>query len=96
MSYLLDTCILSTLRKIKKHPQEKLEIWITKHPVAAYYISVLSIGEIQKGIARLDSQDHKKKMVLEDWLMGDLIPRFEGRILNIDVLKTLSIKHPHP
>lgn len=90
MTYLLDTCILSKLRKIKTHPNQKLETWFEKHSESAYFINVLSIGEIQKGIAKLGTLDHKKKMILDDWLIGELIPRFESRILVIDSL-TASI-----
>jgi len=90
MSYLLDTCILSKLRKIKSHPNKKLESWFEKHTETVYFISVLSIGEIQKGIAKLDHREIKKKMLLEDWLIGELIPRFDGRILTVD-LQTASI-----
>jgi predicted nucleic acid-binding protein len=85
MSYLLDTCILSKLRKIKTYPHQKFESWFAKHPESAYFISVLSIGEIQKGIAKLSLHDNKYKMILQDWLMGELIPRFEGRIIDIDM-----------
>jgi len=88
MSYLLDTCILSKLRKIQTHPNEKLESWFRKHPESAYFINVLSIGEIQKGIAKL--VQHENKRILEDWLTGELIPRFENRILTIDA-ETASI-----
>lgn len=84
MTYLLDTCILSRLRKIQTHPNPKLESWFEKHSESAYLISVLCIGEIQKGIAKLGSHDIKRKMILEDWLIGELIPRFENRILMID------------
>jgi predicted nucleic acid-binding protein len=86
MTYLLDTCILSKLRKIKTRPNQKLETWFEKHPESAYFINVLSIGEIQKGIARLGMHDTKFRMILEDWLLGELIPRFENRILTIDTL----------
>ena len=89
MSYLLDTCILSKLRKIKSHPDKKLESWFEKYSESSYFISVLSIGEIQQGIAKLGTQDHKHKMILENWLMGELIPRFEGRILDINLETTL-------
>lgn len=85
MSYLLDTCILSKLRKIKVHPNEKLAEWFCKHLETQYFISVLSIGEIQKGIAKLEEADTKKKMILNDWLMGELLPRFEGRVMEIDI-----------
>lgn len=83
MTYLLDTCILSKLRKIKTHPNKKLESWFETHSESSCYISVLTIGEIQKGISKLGSNEPKMKMGLENWLMGELIPRFEGRILEI-------------
>ncbi|HSX12348.1 MAG TPA: type II toxin-antitoxin system VapC family toxin [Rhabdochlamydiaceae bacterium] len=90
MTYLLDTCILSKLRKIKTHPNKQLEAWFGKHPESVYFISVLNIGEIQKGIAKLDSHENKYKMILQNWLIGELMPRFEGRILTID-MQTASI-----
>lgn len=90
MSYLLDTCILSKLRRIQTYPNKKLESWFGKHPESAYFISVLSVGEIQKGIAKLGINQNKNKMILEDWLIGELIPRFQNRILTIDT-QTASI-----
>ena len=88
MSYLLDTCILSKLRKIQKKPDKILQDWISKHSEGSYYISVLTIGEIQLGINKLNTKnndDLNKKLVLEDWLISELIPRFNGRILIIDL-----------
>jgi predicted nucleic acid-binding protein len=82
MSYLLDTCILSIWRKIKTHPNKNLEDWFCKHPESSYFISAISVGEIQKGISKITPGP--KKMILEDWLFGELIPRFKGRILSID------------
>jgi len=87
MTYLLDTCILSKLRKIKKYPDKKLAAWIRKHPESEYYISVMTVGEIEAGISQLkakNASEKKKKMVLEEWFHGDLIPRFQDRILSID------------
>lgn len=87
MSYLLDTCILSKLRKIKKYPDKKLENWIQKQNESAYFISALSLGEIQLGISKLNlskSDDKQKKRVLENWLHEELISRFNNRILMVD------------
>jgi toxin FitB len=87
MSYLLDTCILSKLRKINKQPNEKLEKWVSKNHESHYFISTLTIGEIQSGISKLSlkKQDEKKKrLILENWFLEDLIPRFNNRILNVD------------
>lgn len=84
MSYLLDTCILSKGRK-NNADAEKLKQWFDQHAETSYFISVISIGEIQTGISKLKQEEHKKRMIFENWLLGDLIPRFEGRILGIDI-----------
>lgn len=88
MSYLLDTCILSKLRKITKYPDLKLEKWVAKNSENSFFISVLTIGEIQSGISKLNlknNEEKKKRLILEDWFIEELIPRFSNRILYIDV-----------
>ncbi|MEI8301013.1 MAG: type II toxin-antitoxin system VapC family toxin [Chlamydiota bacterium] len=90
MTYLLDTCILSKLRKLKIHPNHSLESWLKKHKTDAYYISVISLGEVQKGISKMKETEVHHKMILENWLISELIPFFENRILPIDV-STASI-----
>jgi predicted nucleic acid-binding protein len=88
MTYLLDTCVLSKLRRISKYPDPKLRNWIEQHPASFYFISVFSIAEIQAGISKLDdkSTDRKRnKADLEDWLYNDLIPDFQGRIVDFDL-----------
>jgi toxin FitB len=83
MSYLLDTCILSKLRKIDKYPDRDLASWIIKHDENDFFLSVLTIGEIEQGISKLKNQ--KDKRILEDWFRGDVVARFKGKILNIDL-----------
>lgn len=93
MSYLLDTCIISKLRRISKYPDPKLEIWFQKHPANLYFISAVSIGEIQIGISQIKEVNEKQrahKAVLEDWLVGELIPAFHGRILPLDLSVMLA------
>lgn len=93
MSYLLDTCILSKLRKIEKHPDKKLELWIKKHHEDQYFISSLTIGEIQSGISKLSlkkNDEKQKRLILENWLIDELIPRFHNRICPIDIEVTLT------
>lgn len=87
MSYLLDTCILSKMRKLNRHPDTKLENWIKKHHETSYFISTLTLGEIQAGISKLkfnNSTELQKTLVLEDWFFNELIPRFSKRILSVD------------
>ena len=93
MSYLLDTCIISKLRKISKQHDIKLENWIKKHNENLYFISALTIGEIQSGISKLNlkkKEEEKKRLILENWLLEELIPRFHNRILTIDIEVVLA------
>jgi predicted nucleic acid-binding protein len=88
MTYLLDTCILSKLRRMAKYPDVTLRNWIEQHPASLYCISVFSIAEIQAGVSKLHdkSPDQRKfKSDLENWLFNDLIPDFEGRIVDFDL-----------
>lgn len=79
MSFLLDTCVLSELRK--KVP-EKTKNWFEGKDQDLFYISVVTIAELWDGIQRL--QDSKKKKDLEDWFFGDVHNQFVDRILSID------------
>lgn len=51
MNYLLDTCVLSEL--IKKQPDQQAVRWISASDESKLFISVLTIGELHKGIAKL-------------------------------------------
>ena len=79
MKYLLDTCAISEL--VKKKPSKKVLQWIQGCDEDAIYLSVLTIGEIQKGIAKL--ADSKRKAKIQQWLDHDLHNRFAGRIIPI-------------
>ncbi len=80
MKYLLDTCLLSEL--IKKNPCRKVTGWIAEIEESDLFISVLTIGEIHKGIEKLP--DGKKKEKLHQWVNVDLIERFANRIIDFD------------
>jgi len=79
LKYLLDTCLISEL--IKKTPEPSILSWISSMEEHHLYISVLTLGEIQKGISRLVSS--KRKHSLQSWLNEDLRNRFENRVLEI-------------
>ncbi len=80
MKYLLDTCMLSEL--IKKNPSQKVTRWLSKNDEIDLFISVLTIGEIHKGIEKLPESKRKEK--LHQWVNTDLIERFKGRIIDFD------------
>lgn len=86
MNYLLDTCVLSELRKNDADPRV-LE-WIGKAHESRLYLSVITLGEIEKGIAKLG--DSKKKQDLRLWLEQDLVERFGERVLAVDAETALA------
>lgn len=80
MKYLLDTCVISEL--VKNKPERKVVRWVEDCDEELLYLSVLTIGEIQKGIAKL--KDKNRKNNIQRWLDSDLRERFTERILPID------------
>ena len=76
MSFLLDTCIISEPKQ--KHPSQRVLEWLDAQDESKLFLSVLTVGEIRKGISRLESG--RKKAELERWL-EKLRGRFSRRIL---------------
>ena len=81
MKYLLDTCIISEL--IARQPNQSVLEWINAQPAEALHISVVTLGEIAKGIRKLP--ESRRKATLTHWLNADLPNRFAGRIQILDV-----------
>lgn len=81
MSYLLDTNVISEL--VKHTPNESVLKWIDDINSEKLYLSVISIGEIRKGVAGI--QDPRRQEKISQWLEIDLPDYFEERILNIDL-----------
>ena len=78
--FLLDTNIISEL--VKPKPEANVVEWIENTDESLLYLSVLTLGEIRRGIAALPQS--RRRATLEAWLEKDLPARFEGRVLNID------------
>ena len=78
--FLLDTNVLSEL--IKPKPDRRVVDWIESTDEDMLFLSVLTLGEIRKGIGALHPGARRAK--LEAWLESGLRPRFAGRILPID------------
>jgi predicted nucleic acid-binding protein len=78
--YLLDTNCISEVVRI--NPEPRVMAWIEAADESLLYLSVLTLGEIRKGLAALSPG--KRRNSLETWLESDLRARFSGRILSID------------
>lgn len=80
MNFLIDTNVLSELRR--PQPQPAVVNWFESHPRRSLYLSVLTLGEICKGIGKLPESPRRQALV--NWLAQDLPLYFSGRILPVD------------
>ena len=81
MTYLLDNCVISEL--VAKKPSQRVVAWIDVIDEERLFLSVITIGEIRKGISKLG--DSRRRNTLQDWLDRELCVRFQDRILVIDM-----------
>lgn len=80
MKYLLDTCVISEL--IAKQPNPRVLDWIDSVDADGVYLSVITIGEITKGIEKLPQS--RRKQELSDWLENELLIRFQENMIELD------------
>lgn len=97
--FLVDTNVLADLRKGSRC-DPNVAAWNRRHPITAMFVSVLTLGEIRKGIEALRPRDSAQARVLETW-MGQVIGAFSERILLVDaatadVWGRLNVPHPLP
>jgi toxin FitB len=81
MSFLLDTCVVSEL--VSRKPNRAVLNWIDTVDEHQLYLSAVTLGEIQRGIER--APDPQRKEVLQAWLTDELLLRFAGRIIELDI-----------
>jgi len=80
LSYLVDTNVLSELRR--REPNPRVVEWFTQRPSTTLFLSVLTLGELRKGIQLIP--DGERRLRLLDWLEAELPKFFAGRILAVD------------
>ena len=80
MRYLLDTCVVSEM--VKPKPNPGVIGWMETAEELSLYLSVVSFGELQKGVSKLKESRRRKN--LQIWVDEELTGRFAGRVLDID------------
>ena len=68
---------------IAKCPDEKAVSWVDSQAEVRLYLSAITIGEIVKGIEKLANAQRKE--TLTAWLEDELLERFKGRLVDLDV-----------
>lgn len=94
--YLLDTNVVSELRKRRSGKIDPaVEAWAGSVDQADLYLSVISVMEIELGIARLERRDARQADVLRLWLHDKVLPAFGGRLLMVDAAIALRCARLH-
>ncbi len=81
MSYLLDTNVISEL--VRPKPAKSVLAWFENIPSEAMHISVLTLGEIRRGVEQMPDGARREKLRL--WLEHELVDWFGTRILLVDI-----------
>lgn len=82
--FLLDTMVLSELRKPPRHRDHNVVHWIGKVPPEGLFVSVVTVGEIERGIEQQRRLDPPFAERLAAWL-DTVLRTYEGRVLPVDV-----------
>lgn len=83
--YLLDTNVVSELRKARSGKADKnVAIWADSVDAADLFLSAITIQELEIGILLLERRDHTQGALLRAWLNNHVLPAFTGRILPVD------------
>ncbi|MCY4454923.1 MAG: type II toxin-antitoxin system VapC family toxin [Chloroflexi bacterium] len=80
--FLLDTDVLSAVRRRERHPA--VVLWLEAQRTTDMYLSVVTIGEVERGIARQRRRDPTFAVELASWL-DRVMSRYAERVLPIDV-----------
>lgn len=86
MKFLIDTCVVSELAN--KSPNPKVVDWIDSQELKNLYLSVLTIGEIRRGIEKL--QNNLRKEALLHWLEEELLRNFHSQLIELDLETMLT------
>ncbi|PHP52481.1 type II toxin-antitoxin system VapC family toxin [Actinomyces ruminis] len=95
MSYLLDTNVVSELRKPARRADPQVRSWVTSRRPSDLHLSVITILEVELGIARMHRRDHAQAQRLQSWLDERLLDAFAGRILPVDLAAVRRAAHLH-
>jgi predicted nucleic acid-binding protein len=82
--FLLDTNVISELRRPER-ANRNVAAWAGSIPFASFFLSAISILEIEIGAHRLARTDPAQGAVIRAWIDGRVLARFEGRVLPVDI-----------
>ena len=83
--YLLDTNVVSELRKIRLgRADTHVADWADSIDASVLYISVITVQELEIGVLLAERRDPKQGAIFRSWLDDHVLPAFAGRVLAVD------------
>jgi predicted nucleic acid-binding protein len=98
MMFVLDTNVISELRRPRRADRNVVK-WADGIPVAQFFLSAISLLEIERGALQIARRDAAQGRILRSWIDDQILPRFESRILAVDAavaLRCARIHIPNP
>jgi toxin FitB len=92
--FLLDTNVVSELR-VPRRADINVLAWASSQPVAAQFLSSITVLELELGVLRMERKDATQGAVLRAWLDGQVLPQFAGRVLTFDQSVALRCARLH-
>jgi len=84
--YLLDTNVVSELRKVRTGKADpNVAKWAEEVEAALLHLSVIVVPELELGVVQLERRDPSQGAMMRGWLETQVLPAFEGRILPVDI-----------
>ena len=94
--FLLDTNVVSELRKVGDgRADASVVAWISNQLSGSFYISVLTLMELEIGILRIERRDSEQGARLRQWMDQYVVPEFMERTLPIDTTVALKCARLH-
>lgn len=85
MSYLLDTNVVSEIRKVERGTADNQVVaWARSVPASSMWLSVISVHELEVGVGLVERRDPTQGQLLRQWLDARLRPAFADRLLVVD------------
>ena len=81
--FVLDTNVVSELRRPEK-ADPKVLAWASATPLASFFLSSITVLELELGTLLMERKDADQGAVLRAWIDKQVLPRFEGRIFAVD------------
>ncbi len=96
MMYVIDTIVVSELRKVAAGKADpNVSAWMQSVDASDLFVSVITLMELELGVLAVERKDAKQRAMLRSWLEQRVLPEFSGRTLTVDTQAALRCARLH-